>query len=81
MTAHLIDGNALAATLRKDLRDRIAARIANGLRAPGLAVILVGTDPRPRFTSATSAVPVETPAWYPARSTCRPTSPSRHCLI
>jgi len=45
MTAQLIDGNAIAASVRKDLSARIAARTAQGLRAPGLAVILVGADP------------------------------------
>jgi len=45
MTAQLIDGKAIAATLRQQLRAEIEQRIASGKRAPGLAVILVGSDP------------------------------------
>ncbi len=45
MTAQIIDGKQIAAELRKSLKKRIDKRIANGLRKPGLAVILVGNDP------------------------------------
>lgn len=45
MTAKLIDGKALAGTLRKEIALEIAKDQANGLRQPGLAVILVGEDP------------------------------------
>jgi methylenetetrahydrofolate dehydrogenase (NADP+) / methenyltetrahydrofolate cyclohydrolase len=44
-TAQIIDGRAVAADVRREVRegsDRLAAR---GLRRPGLAVILVGDDP------------------------------------
>jgi len=44
MTARIIDGKALAATLRSELAPRIAAAAAAG-ETPGLAVILVGDDP------------------------------------
>ncbi|MCU0950631.1 MAG: bifunctional methylenetetrahydrofolate dehydrogenase/methenyltetrahydrofolate cyclohydrolase FolD [Burkholderiaceae bacterium] len=44
MTARLIDGKALAATLRADLVPRIESLKARG-HAPGLAVLLVGDDP------------------------------------
>ena len=45
MTARLLDGKALADSLLRDIRDLVDARIASGLRAPGLAVILLGNDP------------------------------------
>lgn len=45
MTARLIDGKAIALGLRTQLRERIAGRLAQGHRPPGLAVILVGDDP------------------------------------
>ncbi|MCW8918661.1 MAG: bifunctional methylenetetrahydrofolate dehydrogenase/methenyltetrahydrofolate cyclohydrolase FolD [Gammaproteobacteria bacterium] len=45
MSAQIIDGKAIAAQLRQDIRGRVEARLANGLRAPGLAVILVGENP------------------------------------
>jgi methylenetetrahydrofolate dehydrogenase (NADP+)/methenyltetrahydrofolate cyclohydrolase len=44
MAARIIDGKALAARLRSELKPRIAALAANGMH-PGLAVILVGDDP------------------------------------
>ncbi|OYT94559.1 MAG: bifunctional methylenetetrahydrofolate dehydrogenase/methenyltetrahydrofolate cyclohydrolase, partial [Pseudomonas sp. PGPPP3] len=45
MTAQLIDGKAIAASLRQQNAQRVAERRQRGLRAPGLAVILVGNDP------------------------------------
>lgn len=45
MTAQIIDGKQIAAELRKSLKQRVDKRLANGLRKPGLAVILVGNDP------------------------------------
>lgn len=45
MTAKLIDGKAIAASLRQQIAQRVAERRQQDLRAPGLAVILVGTDP------------------------------------
>lgn len=45
MTAKLIDGKAIAASLRQEIAQRVAERLRQGLRAPGLAVILVGNDP------------------------------------
>lgn len=41
----IIDGKATAQAVRAELREEIAARCKDGLRAPGLAVILVGDDP------------------------------------
>ena len=45
MTAKLIDGKAIAANLRQQIAQRVADRREQGLRTPGLAVILVGSDP------------------------------------
>ena len=45
MTAQLIDGKAIAASLRQQIAKRVAERLELGKRAPGLAVILVGSDP------------------------------------
>jgi len=44
MTARLIDGKALAASIRASLTPRIA-RLRDAGEAPGLAVVLVGDDP------------------------------------
>jgi len=45
MSAQIIDGKAIAARLRQQIRQRVDARLQAGRRAPGLAVILVGKDP------------------------------------
>ncbi|WP_394132869.1 bifunctional methylenetetrahydrofolate dehydrogenase/methenyltetrahydrofolate cyclohydrolase FolD [Shewanella maritima] len=44
MTAQIIDGKAIAQSIRSDLKQRVADRKASGQRIPGLAVILVGSD-------------------------------------
>jgi len=43
MPAQLIDGKALAASIKGELRAQVDARVAKGLRRPGLAVVQVGT--------------------------------------
>lgn len=45
MTAKLIDGKTIAARLRQQIAQRVIERRQLGLRIPGLAVILVGSDP------------------------------------
>jgi methylenetetrahydrofolate dehydrogenase (NADP+) / methenyltetrahydrofolate cyclohydrolase len=45
MSANIIDGNAIAAELRESIRQSVSARQQEGLRQPGLAVVLVGADP------------------------------------
>lgn len=45
MSAQLIDGKAVAATVHERVRIAVAARIAAGRRAPALATVLVGADP------------------------------------
>ena len=44
MSARIIDGKACAARLNADLRERVAARVAQGKPQPGLAVVLVGEN-------------------------------------
>ncbi len=45
MTAQLIDGKAVAASVHERVRDAVQARLASGRRAPALATVLVGSDP------------------------------------
>ena len=45
MTAQIIDGKAIAADLRREVREQSDRLAAQGLRRPGLAVVLVGDDP------------------------------------
>ncbi len=48
MSATIIDGKAIAAGIREEIRQRVQQRRRHGLRPPGLAVILVGDDPASR---------------------------------
>ncbi len=41
----IIDGKAISAEIRKNIKARVEQRIAEGKRAPGLAVILLGNNP------------------------------------
>ncbi len=45
MSAKIIDGKAIAAELRQQTKQRVDTRREQGLRPPGLAVVLVGADP------------------------------------
>ncbi len=45
MSAKIIDGAAVAQALRVRIAEKAALRVAEGLRPPGLAVVLVGDDP------------------------------------
>lgn len=45
MNAQLIDGKQIAANLRREIAAKVNERKIRGQRLPGLAVILVGTDP------------------------------------
>jgi methylenetetrahydrofolate dehydrogenase (NADP+)/methenyltetrahydrofolate cyclohydrolase len=43
-TATLIDGKAIAQSIRQQVKAQVAERLSAGKRAPGLAVVLVGQD-------------------------------------
>lgn len=45
MVAKVIDGKQVAAQVRQEVKDKVAERLAQGKRPPGLAVILIGNDP------------------------------------
>jgi methylenetetrahydrofolate dehydrogenase (NADP+)/methenyltetrahydrofolate cyclohydrolase len=45
MPAQIIDGRAIAAQVRAEVRDEVAAWVQQGGRPPGLATVLVGDDP------------------------------------
>ncbi len=45
MTAQIIDGKNIAKQLRAELRETVNAKVNQGFRRPGLAVVLVGSDP------------------------------------
>ena len=45
MTAKIIDGKQIAAKLRHSVKERVQQRLNKGLKAPGLAVVMIGSDP------------------------------------
>ena len=47
--ATIIDGKAIAAGIQTELAEEISGRVAGGLRRPGLATILVGSDSASRI--------------------------------
>ena len=49
MTATVIDGKAIAQQIHREVAQRIRTRLARGLRAPGLATVLVGEDSASRI--------------------------------
>ncbi len=45
MRAKLIDGKAIAESLREEVKHKVAERVEKGLPAPGLATVIVGDNP------------------------------------
>lgn len=45
MVANIISGTAVAAKIKTNIAETIKQKLAEGKRAPGLAVVLVGSDP------------------------------------
>jgi len=45
MSARILDGKAIAADIRRDVKEKVSTMISDGKRAPGLAVVLVGENP------------------------------------
>ena len=45
MVAQVLDGNAVARSIRREIAAEVRERAASGKRPPGLAVVLVGDDP------------------------------------
>jgi methylenetetrahydrofolate dehydrogenase (NADP+)/methenyltetrahydrofolate cyclohydrolase len=45
MSANILDGKAISADVRAGIKARVDALLASGRRRPGLAVVLVGSDP------------------------------------
>lgn len=75
MTASDLDGKAIAENVRSKVKESIAARIAEGKIAPGLATILVGENPasqifvRSRHRACQEAGIISTGYELPATST------------
>ena len=64
MAAKIIDGKTIAQQVRSEVAEKVKARKAAGKRAPGLAVVLVGSNPASqiyvgskRFQSGSVCIP------------------------
>lgn len=55
----IIDGKALAKSMKENIRERVDAYVAQGKRRPGLAVLIVGDDPGSRSYVAGKAKDAE----------------------
>lgn len=80
MTAQIIDGKQVAAEVRDEVKQLITARLEQGKRRPGLAVILIGSDPASQVyvshkRKACTEVGIE------SRSYDLPTETTQHELI
>ena len=67
MSATVIDGKAIAEEIQREVAAKIRARVAQGMRSPGLATILVGDDGASRIYVRNKRRPA-TP-WESFRST------------
>jgi hypothetical protein len=72
----VVDGLALAQEIRKELSEAVGRHVARGRRAPHLAVVRVGDDPRARPTSRASGARARASGSTRPRRTC-PRRPPR----
>lgn len=79
MAAQIIDGKLISQTVRQEVAARVKARLDAGLRAPGLAVVLVGQDPASQIYVAANVKPVMKLALCPSHSTYLPPQPKLNC--
>ncbi len=79
MTARILDGNALAKTLREGFAARVAALAARGQR-PGLVVILVGEDPASQVYVRNKVGACETAGMYSEKLVYAPDVDPRRVL-
>ena len=79
MAAKIIDGKTIAQQVRSEVAQKVQARIAAGLRAPGLAVVLVGSTLHRKFMSQANARLVKKSGSSPALMTSRKPPAKRSC--
>ena len=75
----LIDGKATAAEIKKEIRAKVDAMVAEGKRAPHLAAILVGHDGGSETYVASKVKPAKSADSARLSSASRMTSTSKHC--
>ncbi len=72
MTARILDGKALAETIKAELRDRVSALAERGV-VPGLGTVLVGDDPGSRCVRRAASIETARRSALPrSRWNCRP---------
>ncbi len=81
MTAQNIDGTLISQTVRSEVAARVKARTQAGLRAPGLAVVLVGEDPASQVYVAVNAALVKKWDLFLSRLTYRQPPPKTNCWL
>lgn len=79
MAAKIIDGKTIAQQVRSEVAQKVQARIAAGLRAPGLAVVLVGSNPASQIYVASKRKACEEVGFVPALMTSRKPPAKRSC--
>ncbi len=78
MAAKIIDGKTIAQQVRSEVAEKVKARVAAGKRAPGLAVVLVGSNPASQIYVGSKRKACEEVASSPALTISRkpPAKPS-----
>ena len=74
MTARILDGKALAETIKAELKDRVSALAEHGV-VPGLGTVLVGDDPGSRSYVRASIGTARRSASPRSRWNCPPRPP------
>jgi methylenetetrahydrofolate dehydrogenase (NADP+)/methenyltetrahydrofolate cyclohydrolase len=80
MAAKIIDGKTIAQQVRSEVAQKVQARLAAGLRAPGLAVVLVGSNPASQIYVASKRKACDEVGSSPAPMTC-PKPPARRSFL
>lgn len=80
MTAKIIDGKAIAAEIRQNVKQRVEHRLSLGERPPGLAVVLVGLDAASQVYVKNKRKSCAEVGFSPNHLTCPPTPPKKNYL-
>lgn len=64
MSAQIIDGKAIANQIKNEVKNAVDLRLSRGLRAPGLAVVIVGEDPASKVYVANKRKSCEAVGFY-----------------
>lgn len=79
MAAKIIDGKTIAQQVRSEVAEKVKARKAAGKRAPGLAVVLVGSNPASQIYVGSKRKACEEVGSSPALTICRKPPAKQNC--